>query len=429
MKTIFNLWKVTIIACLSFFCFSCNQEDMFNSGSDENDSPEFEVVQIPVTKLKSSGIQDATKDEYVLKFRDEDSYNKLMSKLELMSQEERLEWDKQFANFSSTAQEYEKAMEEAESYYDRPGGYEEFKEKYSNLYFPEEGDDYGAYIPYKNDLEAFISNGNGRFMVDKEIINLDRINSYDQLVESGRGITEEESTDVYDSETENPISESLLKSSVNNMPTIDELKKRSKIKAVFLVPPGSWWFEKRVIGGDRWRHSTGWRRYGDRKIKLNFNRETRNNYYLAVLPGGFKLEWHFEVSFRKKGFLGGWYNYSSKTETSVNIQYFNENGNSINYRQIMKLSHTGTSSHDMWSECTVFRYIQPQKDSWMNLYGYDSDKRIDFVRCLYLMPAYWADFTIKYRGIDKELKFAFSAPALFGYTDYVSDKLNWDGPI
>lgn len=56
-----------------------------------------------------------------------------------MSQEERLEWGKQFANFSSSAQEYEKAMEETESYYDRPGGYKEFKEKYSNLYFLKRG--------------------------------------------------------------------------------------------------------------------------------------------------------------------------------------------------------------------------------------------------------------------------------------------------
>lgn len=80
METIFYLWRVMVIACLSFLCFSCNQEDMLNSGNDENDSPEFEVVQIPVTKLKSSGIQDATEDEYALKFRDEDSYNKLMSK-------------------------------------------------------------------------------------------------------------------------------------------------------------------------------------------------------------------------------------------------------------------------------------------------------------------------------------------------------------
>lgn len=36
-------------------------------------------------------------------------------------------------------------------------------------------------------------------MVDKEIINLERIDSYDELVESEKGTIEEESTDIYGS--------------------------------------------------------------------------------------------------------------------------------------------------------------------------------------------------------------------------------------
>jgi hypothetical protein len=52
--------------------------------------------------------------------------------------------------FNSLFNIFSKAMDEAESYYDRSGGYEEFKAKYSALYFPEEGDDYSAYRQKSN---------------------------------------------------------------------------------------------------------------------------------------------------------------------------------------------------------------------------------------------------------------------------------------
>ncbi len=408
------------------FCFSCEKEDAeIDSNNSNVENLDFEVVKISASQLRSAGNEDAENDEYALKFRNEDSYNKLMSQLELMTEDERLNWNKKLTNFNSMAQEYEKAMEEAESYCDRAGGYEEFKEKYNNLYFPEEGNDFAAYIPFENELLSFCANENGHLVVGEEIKNLETINNYDQLVKSGRGMVDKEPTEYEESKS---LRTSVLKSATSGMPTMDELKKRSRIDAVFLTP-GTWWFDKLVIGNERWQHSTGWRTYGDRKIKLDFRRETRTNYWLAALPGGLRLEWHFEVSFRKKGFLGKWYNYSSRTQTSVNIQYFNESGDGISSGEKMYLSESGTSSHDMWKECTVFRYIQPQSESWANVYKYDSKSREYSIRCLYLMPAYWADFTIRYQGIGNELKFAFSAPALFGFTRYTTDKLGWGGPI
>lgn len=58
------------------------------------------------------------------------------------------------------------AMNEAESYYDRPGGYEEFKAKYAMLYFPEEGDDYSAYLPVKDQKIAKLLNANGEVSIN-----------------------------------------------------------------------------------------------------------------------------------------------------------------------------------------------------------------------------------------------------------------------
>lgn len=84
------------------------------------------------------------------------------------------------------------AMNEAESYYDRPGGYEEFKAKYSMLYFPEEGDDYSAYLPVKDKSIAKLLNANGEVSINGKTINLKDISSYKQLMDLGIAPTEEQ---------------------------------------------------------------------------------------------------------------------------------------------------------------------------------------------------------------------------------------------
>lgn len=86
------------------------------------------------------------------------------------------------------------AMNEAESYYDRPGGYEEFKAKYAMLYFPEEGDDYSAYLPVKDQKIAKLLNANGEVSINGKIMNLKDISSYQQLLDLGIAATEEDYT-------------------------------------------------------------------------------------------------------------------------------------------------------------------------------------------------------------------------------------------
>jgi hypothetical protein len=68
----------------------------------------------------------------VLKFKDQTTFDKYVN--------ERIKIE----NFYSLADYYLDAMGEAESYYEREGEYEEFKEKYNELYFPEYEDDYSA---------------------------------------------------------------------------------------------------------------------------------------------------------------------------------------------------------------------------------------------------------------------------------------------
>lgn len=72
-------------------------------------------------------------------------------------------------------------MHEAENYYDTEEGYYKFKKKYSNLYFPEYGDDYSAYLPVKDKYVAKLLNSKGEVMINGNIVNLVDIYSYDQI--------------------------------------------------------------------------------------------------------------------------------------------------------------------------------------------------------------------------------------------------------
>ena len=74
----------------------------------------------------------------------------------------------QLDGFHSMYDDYVNALNEAESYYERHGGYEEFKEKYSMLFFPEEGDDYCAYLPISRKNVAKLVNSNGDVIIGDE---------------------------------------------------------------------------------------------------------------------------------------------------------------------------------------------------------------------------------------------------------------------
>lgn len=87
--------------------------------------------------------------------------------------------------FRSLYDVYVEAMSEAENYYEREGGYEEFKAKYSSLFFPEEGDDYSAYLPISNSELAKIADVNGTVIVGGKTISLIDINSYKELEDLG----------------------------------------------------------------------------------------------------------------------------------------------------------------------------------------------------------------------------------------------------
>ncbi|MDR2148221.1 MAG: DUF4848 domain-containing protein [Tannerella sp.] len=163
------------------------------------------------------------------------------------------------AGFYSIYQNFNDAMNEAEAYYEREGGYEEFKQKYSGLYFPEFEDDYSAYLPVSDESKARFLNLNGEVYIGGELKNFKDVDTYEKLDELGLA-----------------------------MPEYLSVSTRAEV--------------------------LGEIKYNDRKLWINAtSKRTGNMYYYQNSPV-VPYQIHLEVCFRKKGFLGLWYNYSSHTE-------------------------------------------------------------------------------------------------------------------
>ena len=156
---------------------------------------------------------------------------------------------RKISNFNSIAQIYDQAMA-AESYYDRPEVMKNLSE-YNMLYFPEEGEDYGAYIPYKNDIEVYCANENGRLMIGEDVINIDPLTTYEELIEAGRAMIEVEPSGVFEIEA----IDSLLTQNKTTLRSVLGNKKR--IDAFNVTPPNAW--QKFKVGDVHWQHTTGWR--------------------------------------------------------------------------------------------------------------------------------------------------------------------------
>lgn len=129
------------------------------------------------------------------------------------------------------------------------------------LFFPEEGDDYSAYLPISNKNVAKMVNSNGDVMIGGEKINFIDIHTYDELVKLGLTPPKDD---------ENQKTKATLGYPVNELPAV--ICNNRKLWVVTRVTPGS--------------------------------------------TPAVAQEIRVEVCFRKKGFLGVWYNYSETSRLS-----------------------------------------------------------------------------------------------------------------
>ncbi len=94
-------------------------------------------------------------------------------------------------NFLSIYDEFNQAMKEADDYYQREGGYEEFKTRFPNLYYPEHNGDYAAFLPVSDEIVAKFLNQSGKVMIAGKEKDLRDVWSYEKIQELGLAMPEE----------------------------------------------------------------------------------------------------------------------------------------------------------------------------------------------------------------------------------------------
>lgn len=392
--------KTVVFFTLFSLFFSCS--DVFDS--IDNDSvelpPRIEIVKVEVPQsFRSSG----RTEEVMLKFRDETVLSEVCSELSLLTAADKLEYIGKIGDFPSMYTLYERAMAEAESYYDREGGYEEFKAKYPDFYYPERDDDYGAYLPFQNPSLSCLASEYGNLMIGDNIVQNKRITTYEELQGTGQAL--------YDKVRE--IGESSI---VQTDPD------PTNIYAYYLPLFSDWSGAKRKVGGDAFEHNTDWIKVGDgKKLKVTFGRITRTVYRVG-LPMAYRMDWHVEISFRKKGFLGCWYNYSSRTDSFLSVKY----DSSEDYKDIsgigVRLTANGVSSHDFYIPAQCI-HIPLYSGGGVNVFNVQTREKEYFAKWLYDMPAYSAVLDVTYRGMSGSKRFTFEGEQMWGFADGVGDKL------
>jgi hypothetical protein len=239
-----------------------------------------------VSALKNNQSTDVTTRSYAdistdEKFTSTFSYESKFPKSKTMSK----------YGFISLYDDFIVAMEEAESYYDREGGYEEFKEKHSTLFFPETEDDYSAYLPTSDKDIAKLLNVNGEIIIGGEVVNMLDITSYEQLKELGI--------------VPNDESKWITLKSMNASPITDLSETRSKetvLPEVFC---------------------------NNRKLWIN----------CSNVSGDLLL---IEVCFRKKGAFCAWYNYSSTTRLRIDYSTWRYASGASSHDRYLIRSYTPT---------------------------------------------------------------------------------------
>lgn len=176
-----NLLSVLFLSSLALM--SCSK-DLDNMPEAKPDSGE----------LKLFGEVVEQKDG-MLKFSDEASFKKVLKDLgtaqNVMTKASNdgvvvnADYNLDDGAFQSIYDDYVASADEAELYYDNWEDYYKFKEKYSNLYFPEYGDDYSAYLPISDKNIAKLANKEGYILVGEELVDCKDITSYEDLQRLG----------------------------------------------------------------------------------------------------------------------------------------------------------------------------------------------------------------------------------------------------
>lgn len=240
--------------------------------------------------------------EQMLSFQSEEEFENTLSLLKNMEKQEQIDWVKhRNADFTSLSDVYDCAMNDAEELDESQSSYENFRQKYGDyLFFADYKDDYGVYLPVSNPIISMLINKFGDVLIAGHVRNMKDINSYIQLQRRGGTMYDDEAVHA---------SEAITRS-------------------------------YRFGDAFGYEYDSGWFENNGKKIKLKVGRQYVDcQHPLEGNHLGYRL--HFEISFRKKTWLG-WTNYSSR----VNYDGFYQIGVASPY--YISESKDADSSHDYY---------------------------------------------------------------------------------
>lgn len=312
-------------------------------------------VEMPDAKAQttpSKSYQTRSSDALFLSFESKEDFESAVTFIaKLSSDEEKIEWvNKNYPGFNSIQAIYWEAMAEMEEIEDVDADrYTAFEQKYNSLYFPKYMEDAGFYIPMTNLNAAFLVNENCEVSIAGNILNLRDIEDYNKLVELGRAYY---AADI-------PMCLSTMGSFNLNSTSMNS------------------------VGPE---YDSGWKEYGDRKVKLKARRKF-NTIQMAVGFNGSESVLHLEFCYRKKTWLG-WTN--SKSKSTIVFKASLPGGNTLGP---VSFSHDSNSSHD--SE--VLYPIRISSDATHWYYTFDEAP---------------CEATIDYRGVSQTLKYNWNMPGI-----------------
>lgn len=142
-------------------------------------------LNVPVTSEESAN------ETNILSFANEAEFQAMVTKIrnnETVTSSKLRSASTESSGFISIFDEYDEAMSVADEYYTREGGYEEFKKRFPNLYYPEYGEDYAAFLPVSDEAIAKLLNKEGKVIIGGEEKDMRDVSSYEKIQELGLGI-------------------------------------------------------------------------------------------------------------------------------------------------------------------------------------------------------------------------------------------------
>jgi hypothetical protein len=214
------------------------------------------------------------------------------------------------SNFHSLFDEYQQALDEADFYYQSEAGYEEFKAKYPSLYFPEYKDDFSVYLPVSDESVSKLLNSEGKVLIAGKEEDFRDVFSYDKIKELGLAIPF-----IDNPEVEIPV----VKES--DIPTIEIDYPGSVLRSSFNPQIDTAFTRVDQFTGNMEGTESFPFYNSDKKTKLWVNSyiwESNVHHGLLMI--------YIDVFFRKKGFLGIWYNgKASSTHWHESLTYYHKN--------------------------------------------------------------------------------------------------------